>query len=210
MPRRLFLLIAIAGAAYLGAGGAFAGSSPSGWSVTHAFAPIFPPLESVTCATWSHCLGMANGGGLLSTKDGGRTWAPASGPTPEFSEHGIRCVSGRTCFIVGNDNHSHGVIATSRDAGATWRSHTIDSVQSLNAIRCPTSNRCYAVGDARFFTPVKLSKPKTTSNRLHAPPKFRRTSFRARMVGGRGTRIASWASRRFQVSPWLAWRVRPR
>ncbi len=118
-------------------------------------------LAAVACATATSCVGVGSGpfqGATATATAAGGAWtwgalAPTSGDTGNFfSWNGVACPSASTCLAVGGDDTS-GIVATATMSAGTWTWGPATEVASdpsgagiLNAIACPSSSSCVAVG----------------------------------------------------------------
>ena len=156
--------------------------STNGGSTWTAGAPVkVPYLSSVSCLGAKKCVAVGgnyhvldnnlwtcwdqstfcratgdeiSSGALLTTGDGGRSWAPLApsfdGPLLVYDWgpdlRGVSCVAGTNfCAAVG----SAGTILTTANGGATWTSQVAsggDWGPALVAVACPTTQECVAVG----------------------------------------------------------------
>jgi photosystem II stability/assembly factor-like uncharacterized protein len=124
-------------------------------------------LSLVTCTTPGDCIvegirettvGDLSSGELLSiltTADGGSTWAqsasPLGGPTGAANFKGLACSRPLRCLLVGDatpgDGSPTGVILASSDGGNTWASEPLPpDTTFLNAISCTSATNCVVVG----------------------------------------------------------------
>lgn len=129
------------------------GTVPSGTGV----------LQSTACLSASDCLAAGTTGttvsdvvpaqgALLSSTDGGHTWAPSAGAVPVDDVYGLACPSALQCAMVGTKwvgtpAVGAGGVAESTDAGLTFKSSPTSYVPiTLTAVACPSASGCLAVG----------------------------------------------------------------
>jgi len=82
---------------------------------------------------------------IYTTADGGTTWQwsftlgndPQAGTNGQFKA--IGCPSTTTCYAVG----TLGVVATTTDGGANWRTDDPGSQATLTGVSCPSGGTCY-------------------------------------------------------------------
>lgn len=90
------------------------------------------------------------GGGIIRTDDGGHTWTPTTGLSPNTGFGPITCPDTRTCYEIGvNEDQTkyalHAVLATTHD-GTSWSDTLVPYHMGLNGIGCVSLSSCYAVG----------------------------------------------------------------
>jgi photosystem II stability/assembly factor-like uncharacterized protein len=103
-----------------------------------ALAGDFPTLA--VCSSATTCVGSSPSSGIVTSTDGGATWATTDGDVVPIS---MSCGSATTC--VGTDG-ANLVITT--DAGATWSEQSppyADEV--IRGVACLSATNCQAVGD---------------------------------------------------------------
>lgn len=151
--------------------GVWAMLSPEAVSARPAAASkgVFAQFSGVSCPTVSECFAAgAEAPGVSSQRYrslierfNGKAWSVSSVPVPKAAWsrlYGIACADATSCFAVGSENIGSvfaPVTLTERWDGSKWsvtRSpvppKSIDS--ELNAVSCPTSRFCMAVGDKNF------------------------------------------------------------
>ena len=114
-------------------------------------------LALVSCRSVNNCVlvgGLLNGATVITTTDGGKSWAqtslPQAPPGRDISE-GISCPSSTRCFIVGGftegDGTPSGLAFTSADGGKRWTSQSLPSgTTGLFGVSCRTPTTCVVVG----------------------------------------------------------------
>src|SRR3984893_955408 len=120
-------------------------------------------LSQVSCPSASVCYVSASTapGQVLSSSDGGATWALSfDAATDPFAAGGrgfsaIDCPSTYACYAVGTGSAPPGpagVYATTTNGGVTWRTESGPASTSINGMSCPTTSTCYvAATDASIF-----------------------------------------------------------
>ncbi len=126
-------------------------------------------LNSIACPSSTTCVAVGDIGGrgdsndiaiaTIGTLSGGVwTWTAENLVNSDSSLYGeldsISCPSSTTCLAVGVDGNSHGIFTVGTLSGGVWTwadETTVNSApsfffSSLNAISCPTSTDCVAVG----------------------------------------------------------------
>ena len=101
-----------------------------------------PAERAVSCARTT-CV--AVGGTTWTSTDGGTSWARSNTPPGFDGLTGVACASASTCVAVGNANGSAAAIRTS-DAGRSWSAADITPNAAFDAISCPSTLICLAVG----------------------------------------------------------------
>jgi photosystem II stability/assembly factor-like uncharacterized protein len=117
------------------------------------------PLQTVTdfaCASASLCVAVGEASahviGMAVTEDGGRTWHQVPLSSLSGSLMAVSCPDTRSCLAVGevtNPRASAGdaIALLSSDGGKTWSRPLLgSSVPPLDALSCPTTTHCVAVG----------------------------------------------------------------
>ena len=84
----------------------------------------------------------AGGASLLTTGDGGHTWAPPAAQ-PGFAPDGLDAATGQCVWVTGDD----GRVAATGDGGVTWVQTTPAPGVALHAIAAPAMTGAWAVGD---------------------------------------------------------------
>jgi hypothetical protein len=83
---------------------------------------------------------------LASLASAGFAVAPeVAGVAAGATYAGAACPSATTCYVVGASG-AGGVVAVSRDGGATWGGSPVDGVDALTAIACSADTTCVAAG----------------------------------------------------------------
>lgn len=135
-------------------------------------------VQRAVCATISSCLAVGTTsttvsavvpaqGALLTSDDGGHTWADSAAAQPIEDIYGIECPSRSTCAIVGTNwigtpAVGTGAVAHSSDGGATFAaSKTEYTPLALTVLSCPTTRGCVAVGGD---TVARITLPHTASS----------------------------------------------
>jgi photosystem II stability/assembly factor-like uncharacterized protein len=120
--------------------------------VTWSNAPLpsgTPPLDAVSCADSSHCVGVGRGV-IAATSDGGSDWALSALPVANTTLVGADCSTTSLCLAAGLSNNRSGysgVILRSTDHGSTWQSASVPpGTQGMTAVICPSSTDCIAIG----------------------------------------------------------------
>ena len=116
---------------------------PSGWQSQSGAAGW--TVEDISCPTPGVCfaaLAAVDGtGGVLATKDGGRTWALVKSGVAGL--YGISCRTVANCVAVGK----LGAVIFTEDAGAHWTTGDSGTTTKFEAVACPTTTSCVADGD---------------------------------------------------------------
>ena len=99
-------------------------------------------LRGVACPRPSICVAVGEGGTIVRSTDGGRTWRRQPSGTPDDFLYGVACPSPSTCVAVGGG----GTILRSTDGGRTWRSQTSGTTNFLFGVTCASPSTCFAVG----------------------------------------------------------------
>jgi photosystem II stability/assembly factor-like uncharacterized protein len=114
-------------------------------------------LDGVACPTATECVavgvatdphGVILGGDVVTTGDGGSTWAFQSLPSGVGGLDAVACPSPTDCYASGDDAGDVAVIATT-DGGSTWVSDDLpDMMAGLDTISCPSTTDCVAAGES--------------------------------------------------------------
>jgi photosystem II stability/assembly factor-like uncharacterized protein len=111
-------------------------------------------LTGVSCPIPSVCVSTGqsdpvNGGAVIGTTDGGRTWGPLATPPGVGGLAGVACPTKLHCEVVGNGNGDAGAIYGTRNGGRTWHAQPAVLGGGLfQAIACPSETVCEATGNA--------------------------------------------------------------
>jgi photosystem II stability/assembly factor-like uncharacterized protein len=104
-------------------------------------------LEGVSCPSTNVCVAVSSaatrveGGTILVTKNGGRSWAVHTSAT---ALAGVTCPSTEDCVAVGGST-----IVTTANGGTTWVTRKVPQpVTELGGVSCPSKDVCLAVGGA--------------------------------------------------------------
>jgi hypothetical protein len=140
-------------------GGGEALSSEDGgasWSAADVSAIDLTSLDTISCVAPAACDAVggtmsADEADLVTTTDGGGSWAVGSLPAGLYGPVGPRlvaCADPSDCWVAGTDeNGSSAVVDATTDGGSTWTGQSIPSgVAALLAMSCPTPSECVAVG----------------------------------------------------------------
>jgi hypothetical protein len=113
-----------------------------------------------SCGDTVHCMMVGSGSSknvvIASTANGGQTWqvgaAPAGWDTYASS---MSCATGSDCYVSTNDdsnsNAADAVIEATSDAGATWTTLNLPTVNGaglgmVQPLSCPSADGCIGVG----------------------------------------------------------------
>lgn len=119
-------------------------------------------LFGVSCKSANACVAVGlylnssdTGFGLAETWNG-KAWAASTLPSPKGSVgielNGVSCATAKSCVAVGEDLTSTGSLALAESlSGGTWKAATPpvpagSFVGTLNAVSCPSTASCVAVG----------------------------------------------------------------
>jgi photosystem II stability/assembly factor-like uncharacterized protein len=140
-------------------------------------------LQDAVCATISSCLAVGTTatsvsavspaqGELLSSGDGGHTWARSAANQPVDDMYGIDCPSRSTCVVVGTNwigtpTVGTGAVAHSNDGGATFAASSSEYTPlALTALSCPTTQHCVAAGgDTVARITLRVATPSSAAGR---------------------------------------------
>jgi len=102
-------------------------------------------------------------GAILTSEDGGQTWASVPSPPGVNDAFGVSCPTARRCATVGtvwaptNPPTPIGGVVTSEDGGASWTTRRAEYIPvGLVSVDCPVAHACVAVGNdvaARIVLP---------------------------------------------------------
>ncbi|HWD94966.1 MAG TPA: alkaline phosphatase family protein [Acidimicrobiales bacterium] len=124
--------------------------------------PNTSALESVSCVTSTQCyaVGLApsndDEGVLVSIRNGQPT---TETPEPTFlGLYGIDCTTASVCYAVGFDTSDDADAVTTITNGEAGPVNEVEPGQGvgewLNAISCPTSTQCFAVGLVNYYPSI--------------------------------------------------------
>ena len=116
---------------------------------------------AVACPSQSECLAVGDFGSWAITSNGGQTWQNAGGGD-FIHPFGVGCAGSSTCLVVGSedthpayDDATAGLFVVTDTRGANHGFpdnrpvHASDAQRfdTLNAVACPSGNRCFSVGN---------------------------------------------------------------
>ncbi len=138
------------------------------WRVMPALPKGVGVLNSVSCPTASFCMAVGvspdgSTGVALVTSSSGQRWKRLSLPKDERGLALVNCTTSHSCIAQGTREAVSGVfdsgerlsIVTTSDGGTTWTQRappavdlTTEGFPNLKGVACPSSTRCFLVGDA--------------------------------------------------------------
>lgn len=148
MARLLKVLVVVA--ALVAAGNAGAAALPS-WHVT-ATLSLGTDGVAVDCATSSSCWSLESGR-LLSSSDGGQSWADRTDLVPDdiAALNDLDCVTAQHCYVAATDPSGNAVLLY-LDQGA-FTEHAIPGAPTLSSISCSSPRYCVGVtGTTSYVT----------------------------------------------------------
>ena len=131
------------------------------WQTGGALPASFSPAGQLTCTPEGTCLvagsvptGNGHGQGAVAiTVDNGQTWALATVPAGTGLLRSVACPSKSTCLAAGTTSTTLSSIVASRgdmlrslDAGHTWTASVAPPLDDVDALGCPSAQRCVMVG----------------------------------------------------------------
>jgi len=103
-------------------------------------------LDTVSCTSTTSCVFGGLAGTILTTSDGGATWASQNPGTNAYI-NGLSCPSATVCIADGYPdqapNQGVGVIVASNDGGKTWTQQNALGVIGLQGNACPSTTTCF-------------------------------------------------------------------
>ncbi len=133
----------------VGMDGAIERLTSAGWApVSSPAMSSLDTLRSVSCANRSACTAVGDDGLIISSSDGGSTWAQRAGEHAAGSVlSAVSCPAPGTCLGAGLGQQ------TTRDGGVTWVDHApgVDDVfdgNQVHGISCATTSACTSVGES--------------------------------------------------------------
>jgi hypothetical protein len=135
------------------------------WAVSGRHHAPASDLFMASCGDARHCMLVSDGGATMSTSDGGLTWqdtAPVSSSPGRLIPMTVSCAAALDCFVTvsrfsktvrsifGPGGYEDATIEATRDAGATWTTiamPTVDGVPLAEVfpLSCPSPAGCIAV-----------------------------------------------------------------
>jgi len=110
-------------------------------------------LTGVSCPTPSVCestgeANSVNGGAVIGTTDGGRTWGPLATPPGVGGLAGVACPTKLHCEVVGDGNGDAGAVYGTRNGGRKWHAQPAVLGGGLfMAVACPSGTVCEVTGN---------------------------------------------------------------
>jgi photosystem II stability/assembly factor-like uncharacterized protein len=138
-------------------------TTSDGWKTSHKYGVTGTGLTAISCPSTTTCFATdntqqlpggspfftpASPGNVFSTTNGGVNWnlsfslghdTQAGIYSPFFT---ITCPTTTTCYAAGQQ----GLLATTTDGGANWRTERLPSRQVVNGISCTSASTCFATG----------------------------------------------------------------
>jgi photosystem II stability/assembly factor-like uncharacterized protein len=110
-------------------------------------------LQGVSCGSSSDCVafGYTDSATAIYTTDGGAHW---TADTLNERLSGVSCASGSQCVVV---SEGASPILVSADGGATWNPATVPAGAGVQAVSCPSTTECVAVGPSSTNAPTMLT-----------------------------------------------------
>ena len=129
-------------------------------------------LDAVDCVTPLRCwavgstvgtAGAPNGAAVVSTTDGGATWAIETVPATVGYLSAISCSDLRHCIAVGQatqTSNGQGAIIVTTDGGATWTPATVPvGALDVTAVACQPDRHCLAMATTAAGTVALVTAP---------------------------------------------------
>ena len=112
--------------------------------VLHSSLPRYVyQLSQVVCLTARDCMAIGGGDIVRTTND----WVTSEDVSSALDATAISCPNVSDCTAVGQSGFQEiAMLATTRNAGATWKTLTFPSLRELDLVTCPTANDCTAFG----------------------------------------------------------------
>ncbi len=165
--------IAVAGPTF----GDPAGATGSDWQLSTGYPASFLP-EAISCDTATECVAVgSNGGGgpaVLTTSNGGATWASQAVPAGSGQLNAVDCTSAEDCTAVGGNGPQTPLVFESDDGGTSWFTFPPLGVRGpLNGVSCTTGFNCTAVGSSGDYgTIIDLADTESSENFPTVGPLF--------------------------------------
>jgi len=143
---------------------AFSVDAGTGWAAASVPTGI-GLLHDVSCGSALNCIAVGTlatsstdvtpgRGAILTSEDGGQTWASVPPPPGVNDAFGVSCPTAKRCATVGtvwaptNPPTPIGGVVTSRDGGASWKTpRAVYIPVGLVSVDCPVATSCVAVGN---------------------------------------------------------------
>lgn len=126
------------------------------WTIQSKFPSLqsWTVLPSISCFDIDHCVavGLYQYPGdpptpiVVSTVDGGMIWQVDRAPQGPTELTGVSCFSMTSCLAVAPTSSKAGTVIATTDGGGTWSTEFTTSAGVPDAINCPSSANCWAVG----------------------------------------------------------------
>jgi len=109
-------------------------------------------LSAISCVSTTVCFAVTNADKFIKTSDGGANWSTPAAVGTATGLTGVSCATTLICYATDSNNPSTNLVYKTVD-GATWALsfNLANDLQAginapFNAISCPTTTTCYAVG----------------------------------------------------------------
>jgi hypothetical protein len=128
-----------------------AGAVVQGWTTQASYTAALG-FTSLSCSSTSACVGVGAtatgvGGDAATTSNSGTSWSTQL-VAGVATLTGVSCVATTAdCWASGTSPSGGGSVLASTDGGSTWTAQTLPAgTPRLNAISCPSTSVCFAVG----------------------------------------------------------------
>lgn len=127
-------------------------------------------LDAVSCGDAEHCVAVGQGSNALVTSDGGMRWQ-LSAQLPESNLSSVSCPDATECWATPPSvGASPAPLLHSSDGGMAWTaqmwplpSNADGSNAYLEAVDCPSSTECVALGKAEYEQTIYNTIPDTST-----------------------------------------------
>ena len=155
---------------YVGRGAIFATTNGGADWRTEKLPTIVKSLAAISCSSASHCVAVGDGPRdpkvigdpslpiIVTTTNGGATWAAVEPPAGLQALGGVSCGSAEDCLAVGSGTGGTGAVLATTDGGTHWTVLTLPSSAGVvYAVSCRSALDCAAVGGAETPTLITTS-----------------------------------------------------
>ena len=119
------------------------------WEAQYGGGTLQFAYTSISCPGTTTCFTIGYGGLAAATISDGAAWSTQHPSGITNNIRGLSCFGSADCYAT-----AHGTLLATHDGGSTWAARTLGTTDELDAMSCPASNTCFAVGwpGAIYFT----------------------------------------------------------
>ena len=122
----------------------FGGNIPTPPGVLYGSSGSF---AAISCPSAIACFAVGGSGLIVATTTGGAAWSKSAPPGTSDILLSISCPGASDCYAAGiSPGLDPGGVEVTHDGGSTWTKHALNGADSADAVDCPSTTTCFAVG----------------------------------------------------------------